>query len=112
MTTATLSHRAASRTRGSYGFRTVAQMEWQKLRTVRSTWYIVAIFAVGMIGLAMLVLSWPLALFCLALAVILGMFNRRFTARRRDLATRRDRRAGKQQGHGRLLQLAGAQLYR
>ena len=57
MTTTTLSHRAASRTRGSYGFRTVAQMEWQKLRTVRSTWYIVAIFAAGMTGLAMLVLS-------------------------------------------------------
>jgi signal transduction histidine kinase len=57
MTTTTLSHRAASRTRGSYGFRAVAQMEWQKLRTVRSTWYIVAVFAVGMIGLAMLVLS-------------------------------------------------------
>ena len=57
MNTTTLSHRAASRTRGGYGFRTVAQMEWQKLRTVRSTWYIVAIFAAGMIGLAMLVLS-------------------------------------------------------
>jgi ABC-type transport system involved in multi-copper enzyme maturation permease subunit len=57
MNTATLSHRAASRTGGGYGFRTVAQMEWQKLRTVRSTWYIVAIFAAGMIGLAMLALS-------------------------------------------------------
>jgi ABC-2 type transport system permease protein len=57
MTTATLSHRAASPPRGGYGFRTVAQMEWQKLRTVRSTWYIVAVFAVGMIGLALLVLS-------------------------------------------------------
>jgi ABC-type transport system involved in multi-copper enzyme maturation permease subunit len=57
MTTTTLSRGAASRTRGSYGFRAVAQMEWQKLRTVRSTWYIVAVFAVGMIGLAMLVLS-------------------------------------------------------
>src|SRR5450755_2316621 len=57
MNTTTLSHRAASRTRGSYGFRAVAQMEWQKLRTVRSTWYIVAVFAAGMVGLAMLVLS-------------------------------------------------------
>ena len=57
MNTTTLSHRAASRTRGSYGFRTVAQMEWQKLRTVRSTWYIVAVFAAGLIGLAMLVAS-------------------------------------------------------
>ena len=57
MNTTTLSHSAASRTRSSYGFRAVAQMEWQKLRTVRSTWYIVAIFAVTMIGLAMLALS-------------------------------------------------------
>jgi ABC-2 type transport system permease protein len=57
MNTATLSHRTASRARDGYGFRTVAQMEWQKLRTVRSTWYIVAVFAVGMIGLAVLVLS-------------------------------------------------------
>jgi hypothetical protein len=32
-------------------------MEWQKLRTVRSTWYIVAVFVVSMTGLAMLVLS-------------------------------------------------------
>ena len=32
-------------------------MEWRKLRTVRSTWYIVAFFAVSMIGLAMVVLS-------------------------------------------------------
>ena len=53
MNTTTLSHRAASRTRGSYGFRAVAQ----KLRTVRSTWYIVAVFAAGMIGLAMLAAS-------------------------------------------------------
>ena len=57
MSTTTLSHRAASRTRGGYGFRAVAQMEWQKLRTVRSTWYIVALFAAGMIGLAVLALS-------------------------------------------------------
>jgi ABC-2 type transport system permease protein len=55
MATATLSQRAASR--GSYGFRTVARMEWQKLRTVRSTWYIVAVFAVALIGLAVLVAS-------------------------------------------------------
>ena len=57
MSTATLSHGAASGSRGSYGFRTVARMEWQKLRTVRSTWSIVAIFAVVMIGLAMLAAS-------------------------------------------------------
>jgi hypothetical protein len=32
-------------------------MEWLKLRSVRSTWYIVAVFAVGLVGVAMLVLS-------------------------------------------------------
>ena len=53
MNTATLSHRAARR--GSYGFRTVARMEWRKLRTVRSTWLIVAIFGAAMIGLAVVV---------------------------------------------------------
>jgi hypothetical protein len=57
MTTARLSHRAARPDRGGYSFRSVAQMEWQKLRTVRSTWYIVAVFAASMIGLAVLVLS-------------------------------------------------------
>jgi hypothetical protein len=57
MSTATLRHRDASRTRGGYGFRTVARMEWQKLRTVRSTWYLVAIFAASLIGLAMLAAS-------------------------------------------------------
>jgi len=57
MTTATHLHRAASPARGGYGFRTVAAMEWQKLRTVRSTRYILALFAVSMIGLAMIVLS-------------------------------------------------------
>ncbi len=41
----------------TYGFRTVTQMEWRKLRTVRSTWWIVAVFAVCMTGLAMLALS-------------------------------------------------------
>jgi hypothetical protein len=57
MNTTSLSQRATGRTRGRYGFRAVARMEWQKLRTVRSTWYLVAVFAAGMIGLAMLVLS-------------------------------------------------------
>jgi hypothetical protein len=57
MTAATFSHRAAAPRRGGYGFRTVARMEWQKFRTVRSTWYIVAALAVSMIGLAKLVLS-------------------------------------------------------
>jgi ABC-2 type transport system permease protein len=32
-------------------------MEWQKFRTVRSTWYVVAVFAVSIIGLAVLVLG-------------------------------------------------------
>ena len=57
MTTATHRQHAAGRTRGGYSFRTVARMEWQKLRTIRSTWYIVAFFAVSMIGLAMVALS-------------------------------------------------------
>ena len=57
MTTATQPHRAASHARDGYGFRTVAQMEWQKLRTVRSTRYVLALFAVSMIGLAVIVLS-------------------------------------------------------
>jgi ABC-2 type transport system permease protein len=55
--TTTLRHRAASRTRGGYGFRAVAQMEWQKLRTVRSTWYLVVLFGAGLIGLAVLALT-------------------------------------------------------
>jgi ABC-2 type transport system permease protein len=54
MSTTTLTRDAA---RPGYGFRTVAQMEWQKLRTVRSTWYILALFTASMIVLAMLVLS-------------------------------------------------------
>jgi ABC-2 type transport system permease protein len=57
MTTARFSHRTASRRRGGYGLHTVAQMEWHKLRTVRSTWFIAAVFAVGMIGLSVLALS-------------------------------------------------------
>jgi ABC-2 type transport system permease protein len=57
MSTATLRHRDASPARGSYGFRTVARMEWRKLRTVRSTRYILAVFAAAMIGLAMVVLK-------------------------------------------------------
>ena len=52
MSTATLVHRAVSR--DSYGFRTVAAMEWRKLRTVRSTWYLVAVFGASLIGLAVL----------------------------------------------------------
>src|SRR5690242_4606586 len=54
MTTTTSSRRAAAPIRGGYGFRTVARMEWHKLRTVRSTWWILAVFAVSLIGLAVL----------------------------------------------------------
>ena len=35
----------------------VAQMEWRKLRSVRSTWWTMAVFAAGMIGLAILVMK-------------------------------------------------------
>ena len=57
MTTTTSSRRADAPARGGYGFRTAARMEWHKLRTVRSTWWIVAVFAASMIGLAVLVLG-------------------------------------------------------
>jgi ABC-2 type transport system permease protein len=57
MTTTTLSRRAPGRPRDGYGFRTVARMEWRKLRTVRSTGWILAVFAAGMIGLSVLALS-------------------------------------------------------
>ena len=57
MSTATFSHRAPGRARDRYGFRTVARMEWRKLRTVRSTGLIMIIFAVGMIGLSVAALS-------------------------------------------------------
>ena len=57
MTTATLDRAAIpSRTEGGYGFRTVARMEWLKLRSVRSTWWTLLVFSVGMIGLAVLVM--------------------------------------------------------
>lgn len=55
--TTTSSRRAAAPARGGYGFGTAARMEWHKLRTVRSTWWIVAVFAASMIGLAVLVLG-------------------------------------------------------
>ena len=57
MSTATFSHRAPGRARDRYRFRTVARMEWRKLRTVRSTGLIIVIFAVGMVGLSVLALS-------------------------------------------------------
>ncbi len=60
MTTATLDRAAnsssPSRAEGRYGFRTVAQMEWLKLRSVRSTWWTLLVFAAGMVGLAILVM--------------------------------------------------------
>src|SRR5208282_62896 len=54
MTTATLT-RTAAKTAGGYGFRSVARMEWLKLRSVRSTAWIMLVFAAGLIGLAVLV---------------------------------------------------------
>jgi hypothetical protein len=55
MTTATLT-RSATRTEGGYGFRSVARMEWLKLRSVRSTAWVILVFAAGLIGLAVLVM--------------------------------------------------------
>jgi ABC-2 type transport system permease protein len=58
MTTATFGRPAVAPTaKGGYGFRTIARMEWHQLRTVRSTWWILAIFTVSLIGLAVLVLG-------------------------------------------------------
>ena len=44
-----------SRATGAYGLRGVARMEWRKLRSVRSTWWTLAVFAAAMVGLAILV---------------------------------------------------------
>jgi ABC-type transport system involved in multi-copper enzyme maturation permease subunit len=57
MTTATLPPAAAQSAEGRYGFRTVARMEWLKLRSVRSTWWTLLVFAAGLIALAILVLN-------------------------------------------------------
>ena len=54
MTTTTMDKRV-SRAAGSYGFRGVTKMEWRKLRSVRSTWWTLAVFAAGMVGLAILI---------------------------------------------------------
>ncbi len=43
--------------RGHYRFADVTRMEWVKLRTLRSTGWVTAILAAGMIGLAVLVLA-------------------------------------------------------
>ena len=56
MTTATLT-RTRTRTAGGYGFRSVARMEWLKLRSVRSTAWVLLVFAAGLIGLAILVMA-------------------------------------------------------
>ena len=56
MTTATLT-RSATRAEAGYSFRSAARMEWLKLRSVRSTSWILLVFAAGMIGLSVLVLS-------------------------------------------------------
>jgi ABC-2 type transport system permease protein len=55
MTTATLDR--AGQTEGHYGWRSATRMEWLKLRSVRSTAWILLVFAAGLIGLAILVLS-------------------------------------------------------
>jgi len=57
MTTATLTRGPAETARPGYSFRSTARMEWLKLRSVRSTSWIVLVFAAGMIGLSVLVLS-------------------------------------------------------
>jgi hypothetical protein len=57
MTAETLRRDGARAARRRPGFPTAAAMEWHKLRTVRSTWYILAAFAVTMTGVAVLVLS-------------------------------------------------------
>ena len=58
MTTATLDRTARpGRTERGYGFRTVAQMEWLKLRSVRSTWWSLLVLAAGLIGLAILAMA-------------------------------------------------------
>ena len=56
MTTATLT-RSVTKTAGGYGFRSVARMEWLKLRSVRSTAWVLLVFAAGLIGLAILVMA-------------------------------------------------------
>jgi len=57
MITAPPSHRAGRPAQRDAGFRAVVRMEWQKLRTVLSTWYIVAFMATSMIGVAVLALG-------------------------------------------------------
>jgi hypothetical protein len=42
-------------TRGRYGFRQVARMEWIKLRSLRSTWLVLALTGAGAVGIALTV---------------------------------------------------------
>jgi len=55
MTTATISRPAQAP--GHYGFRSAARMEWLKLRSVRSTGWVMLVFAAGLIGLSVLVMA-------------------------------------------------------
>ena len=58
MTTATISRAARPvQAEGHYGFRSAARMEWLKLRSVRSTAWILLVFAAGLIGLAVLAMT-------------------------------------------------------
>jgi ABC-2 type transport system permease protein len=41
-------------TAGAYGLPSVARMEWRKLRTIRSTYWILLIFAAAMVGVAVM----------------------------------------------------------
>jgi ABC-2 type transport system permease protein len=56
MSEAVLSHPATVLPAGRYGLRDAIAMEWLKLRSLRSTWWTLAIALAGMIGLAILVL--------------------------------------------------------
>jgi hypothetical protein len=49
--------RTQARTQPGYGLASTTRMEWLKLRSVRSTYWIMLIFAAGLIGLAILVLK-------------------------------------------------------
>jgi ABC-2 type transport system permease protein len=47
--------RATAATRGRYRFSHVARMEWTKLRSLRSTWWVLAVTVAGAIGIAVTV---------------------------------------------------------
>ena len=52
--TTTMDQRVSS-TAGACSLRDVIRMEWRKLRSVRSTWWTLAVFAAGMVGIAVLI---------------------------------------------------------